>query len=162
MKNKLYQVDSFTDKPFKGNPAGVMVCDSVPATEWMQSIAMEMNLSETAFIIPDGDDFVIRYFTPLKEVPLCGHATLASAHIIYESGLKKAGETISLKAKGADLMVDRYDGWIQMNFPEYPIQEIPTHESFKSLVGFQPIETYSSLYDWGVAVAHRPNLTLKV
>ncbi len=153
MKKTIYQVDAFTDTPFKGNPAGVMVCDAPMTPEFMQNMAMEMNLSETAFILPDGDRFHIRYFTPLREVPLCGHATLASAHIIYELGLKKRDDTILLKAKGADLTVDWVDGWICMNFPAYPLQKIDTPVAFKELVGFEPVETYSSLYDWVVAVA---------
>jgi PhzF family phenazine biosynthesis protein len=99
---KIYQVDAFTDTLFKGNPAGVMLCDSFMSSELMQNIAMEMNLSETAFIVPDGNSFQIRYFTPVKEVPLCGHATLASAHIIYELGFKAFNDTIFLKAKGAE------------------------------------------------------------
>ena len=87
MKNTfLYQVDSFTDTPFKGNPAGVMILDKETSSDWMQQIATEMNLSETAFLIPKVDDFQIRFFTPTKEVPLCGHATLARGPILgYEN-----------------------------------------------------------------------------
>ena len=88
--NTIYQVDAFTSIPFKGNPAGVMIVNEHFPTEKMQQLAAEMNLSESAFIIPHGNEFNIRYFTPNREVPLCGHATLASAHMIYELGLKKA------------------------------------------------------------------------
>jgi len=82
----IYQVDAFTEEPFKGNPAGVMFIDEETTTEFMQNIALEMNLSETAFLVPKENYFHIRYFTPEKEVPLCGHASLAAAHIIYEVG----------------------------------------------------------------------------
>ena len=149
----IYQVDAFTEKPFKGNPAGVMLCDSPLSPELMQNIAMEMNLSETAFIVPDKNGFQIRYFTPTEEVPLCGHATLASAHIIYELGLKKPNETIFLKATGADLTVNMDNGFLAMNFPRYPLKKIDTPAAFKEIVGFEPIETYASSYEWIVAVA---------
>jgi len=149
----IYQVDAFTEKPFKGNPAGVMLCDSPLTPELMQNIAMEMNLSETAFIVPDKNGFQIRYFTPTEEVPLCGHATLASAHIIYELGLKKPNETIFLKATGADLTVNMDNGFLAMNFPRYPLKKIDTPAAFKEIVGFEPIETYASSYEWIVAVA---------
>ena len=153
MEKIIYQVDAFTDKPFKGNPAGVMFSNEAMAPELMQNIAMEMNLSETAFIIPDGDNFQIRYFTPAKEVPLCGHATLASAHIIYELGMKKLHESIFFKAKGGDLIINWDEGWITMNFPEYPFKKIETPAGFKEIVGFEPIETHSSSYGWIIAVA---------
>lgn len=153
MEKIIYQVDAFTGELFKGNPAGVMICDKFPATELMQYIAMEMNLSETAFVMPGGDGFQIRYFTPVKEVPLCGHATLASAHIIYELGLIELHDTILLKAKGATLTVCMDEGWLSMNFPQYPLNKIDAPATFKETIGFEPVEVYSSLYDWIVAVA---------
>jgi PhzF family phenazine biosynthesis protein len=149
----IFQVDAFTDKPFKGNPAGVMILTEEVSADWMQKIAFEMNLSETAFIIPRENDFQIRYFTPTKEVPLCGHATLASAHIIFELGLKMVNETIRFKAEGADLTIKRENDWISMDFPKYPIQKTDIHKDFKRLVGFDPIEMYSSIYGWVIAIA---------
>lgn len=152
-KKIIYQVDAFTDEPFKGDPAGVMIVDSNKTTEDMQNVALEMNLSETAFILPKENEFQIRYFTPTKEVPLCGHATLASAHIIFELGLKDKGDSINFKAKGADLTVTKDSDWIIMSFPKYPINKIPVTTKFKKIVGFEPIEMYSSLYNWVIAVA---------
>ena len=149
----IYQVDSFTDKPFKGNPAGIMIVNEEVTSDWMQKIATEMNLSETAFIFPDENEFKIRFFTPSKEVPLCGHATLASAHIIYQLGLKAVNETIKFKAKEADLTVKKENDWIIMDFPKFPIQKNDIHKDFKRLVGFDPIEMYSSIYDWKIAIA---------
>lgn len=150
----IYQVDAFTDEEFKGNPAGVMISDKNLETGWMQNMALEMNLSETAFIIPDGNDFCIRYFTPLNEVPLCGHATLASAHIIYSLGLRKGDEKIIFKAKETVLIIRKEADWIAMNFPQYPINKINTPADFKNIVGFEPIDVYSSSYDWILAVSN--------
>ncbi len=157
MNNKLYQVDSFTGEPFKGNPAGVMIVEENTSTELMQNIALEMNLSETAFLIPYNGDFKIRYFTPTKEVPLCGHATLASAHIVYELGLRMKSETIRFYAKGGDLTISMDSDLIVMNFPKYPVTKIDLHVDFIKSIGFQPVEVYSSLYDWIILVAKAEN-----
>lgn len=149
----IYQVDAFTDTHFKGNPAGVMIIDNNFPSEMMQNLAMEMNLSETAFIIPDGNEFRIRYFTPTREVPLCGHATLASAHIIYELGLKKTTESIVFKADGGELTITKQGDWIAMNFPAYPLTVMDIPSGFSETIGFEPLEMYSSIYDWVIAVA---------
>ncbi|HPQ29851.1 MAG TPA: PhzF family phenazine biosynthesis protein [Desulfobacteraceae bacterium] len=149
----IYQVDAFTDEPFKGNPAGVMVVNERTPAEWMQNVAMEMNLSETAFIIPKGSGFAIRYFTPAHEVPLCGHATLASSHIIYELGLKKSHETITFSAAGGELTIRKDKDWIVMDFPQYPIKKMDIPADFKECVGFEPVEMYESIYHWKIAVA---------
>jgi len=151
--NTIYQVDAFTSIPFKGNPAGVMIVNEHFPAEKMQQLAAEMNLSESAFIIPHGNGFNIRYFTPNREVPLCGHATLASAHMIYELGLKKANESIVFKAEGAELIMTKQGDWIAMNFPAYPLTKMDVPSDFKALIGFGPQEMYSSIYDWVIAVA---------
>jgi len=166
--NTIYQVDAFTAVPFKGNPAGVMIVNEHFPTEKMQQLAMEMNLSESAFIIPNGKEFRIRYFTPNREVPLCGHATLASGHIIYELGLKKADESIVFKAEGGELTITKQGDWIAMNFPAYPLTKMDVPSDLKAIVGFEPQEMYSSIYDWVIAVAAsevdvqnaKPNLEL--
>jgi len=149
----IYQIDAFTISAFKGNPAAVMIVDDTVTESWMQSIAAEMNLSETAFLIPQGVAFQIRFFTPTIEIPLCGHATLASAHLLYELGLKEPHEKILFHAKGGDLEISKEVDWIVMNFPAYPFQKIDMPTNFKSIVGFTPIETYSSSYGWIIAVA---------
>ncbi|MDD2265012.1 MAG: PhzF family phenazine biosynthesis protein [Bacteroidales bacterium] len=149
----IYQVDAFTDEPFKGNPAGVMIVDERTPAGWMQNIASEMNLSETAFIIPKGSGFTIRYFTPAKEVPLCGHATLAGSHIIYELGLKKAHKTIAFSAAGGELTIRKDKDWIIMDFPQYPIKKMDIPGDFKECVGFEPVEMYESIYNWKIAIA---------
>src|SRR5207237_8491651 len=82
----ITQVDAFTDKPFSGNPAAVCVLAAPREEQWMQAVAREMNLSETAFLVPRDGDYDLRWFTPTVEVDLCGHATLASAHVLWEAG----------------------------------------------------------------------------
>src|SRR5215470_5169474 len=89
----LFQVDAFTDKPFAGNPAAVCLLPEPRDAAWMQRVGTEMNLSETAFLVPRPDGFELRWFTPAVEVELCGHATLASAHVLWEQGRLRAGET---------------------------------------------------------------------
>ncbi len=87
----MYIVDAFTDRPFAGNPAAVCILDGAKEDAWMQRVAAEMNLSETAFLQPLDDGYGLRWFTPTVEVDLCGHATLASAHILWETGRLQAG-----------------------------------------------------------------------
>ena len=84
MKYDIYQIDAFTNVPFKGNPAAVVPFDAWPADEVMQNIALENNLAETAFFIPEGDNYGLRWFTPTVEMDLCGHATLATGYLIFE------------------------------------------------------------------------------
>ncbi|WP_340202454.1 PhzF family phenazine biosynthesis isomerase [Ascidiimonas sp. W6] len=155
--NKIYHVDAFTKKPFKGNPAGVMIIDHSVTETWMQNMAAEMNLSETAFLLPSDTGFNIRYFTPTHEVPLCGHATLASAHIVYELGLTSKSKPILFKAKEANLSVERNNDALVMDFPKYPLTKIATPFQFKNMIGFEPLEVYASSYDWIIAVANDEN-----
>lgn len=153
-KNIIYQVDSFTDIPFKGNPAGVMILEEPLVPEQMQLIAREMNLSETAFFYQEKQDvFRIRYFTPASEIPLCGHATLASAHIIYQLGLKAPEEEIRFKTNETTLTARKDGDGILMVFPRYKLDPIPIPGRLKELIGFQPQEYYQSDYGWFLAVA---------
>jgi len=153
-KNKMiYQVDSFTEVPFKGNPAGVMLLDKEESSDFMQNIAMEMNLSETAFVIKQNDSYRIRYFTPTIEVPLCGHATLASAHILYDTGLVQKKDKINFIADAGELEIKLEDNNIVMSFPRYSLVKTDTPVGFKDVIGFDPIECYKSDYDWLIAIA---------
>jgi PhzF family phenazine biosynthesis protein len=140
--NIIYQVDAFTDKAFNGNPAGVCILDHEPDSGWMQNIAMEMNLSETAFVYPGKDCRIIRYFTPEVEVPLCGHATLSSAHILYETNLVNGNEEISLLAKPGILKIRKSGSWVTMNFPSYQINQVTVPIEFEKVVGVKPLELY--------------------
>lgn len=114
---KIYQVDAFTDKIFSGNPAGVCILPAVKDDTWMQNVASEMNLSETAFLIKKEDGFNLRWFAPKREVDLCGHATLASAHILYETGIADKTKEIRFFTKSGVLKASGKDDFIELDFP---------------------------------------------
>lgn len=117
MGQKIYQVDAFTCTPFAGNPAAVCLLDSPADEGWMQSVAMEMNLSETAFLHPENDGYRLRWFTPKKEVRLCGHATLASAHVLWESGVLPESAQASFHTLSGLLTAMKNGDWVEMDFP---------------------------------------------
>jgi len=119
---KLFQVDAFTDRPFTGNPAGVCILPETRPDSWMLGVAREMNLSETAFLLPRGNDYDLRWFTPETEVSLCGHATLASAHILWEEKVEAAHTTIRFNTKSGVLLARRSGGLIELDFPARPIE----------------------------------------
>lgn len=121
---KCWQVDAFTDRPFGGNPAAVCWLDDDDPEAWMQAVAAEMNLSETAFVRRQEDGYSLRWFTPQVEVPLCGHATLASAHAIWEAGLHAEVEPIRFHTRSGLLTCQRRNGLIEMDFPTIPVQEV--------------------------------------
>src|SRR5437899_2591774 len=102
---RIAQVDAFTDRPFGGNPAAVCVLPEPRDAAWMQAVAREMNLSETAFLRPDGDRYRLRWFTPAVEVDLCGHATLASAHVLWEDGHLAPDQAAAFHTRGGLLRV---------------------------------------------------------
>ena len=114
---RIYQVDAFTDKIFSGNPAGVCVLSAPRDDIWMQNVAKEMNLSETAFLIETEGGFNLRWFTPKKEVDLCGHATLASAHILWETGILQSSEEARFFTKSGLLSASKKAGLIELDFP---------------------------------------------
>ena len=118
MAQKITQVDAFTSKPFGGNPAAVCILESARDEKWMQLVAREMNLSETAFLVREGDGYRLRWFTPANEVPLCGHATLASAHVLYEDGIAKHDQHLRFETLSGSLFAKWNDGWIELNFPQ--------------------------------------------
>ncbi len=151
--NIIYQVDSFTTEKFKGNPAGVVLLESPVSVEWMQSIALEMNLSETAFVLKQGDKFKIKFYTPASEIDLCGHATLASAHILYELGIVEKSEKVIFDSNVGDLTIKNEEGAIVMNFPSYSLKKIEAPKMFNELIGFQPTEVFESDFKWILAVA---------
>jgi PhzF family phenazine biosynthesis protein len=113
----LYQVDAFTDRPFGGNPAAVCLLDAPADALWMQQVAGEMNLSETAFLVPNSDGWALRWFTPTIEVALCGHATLASAHVLWEAGHLPKGETAQFWTQSGLLTASRRGEWIDLDMP---------------------------------------------
>jgi len=116
----IIQVDAFTDQPFKGNPAAVCILSRYRDETWMQNVAREMNLSETAFLEQRSDGFNLRWFTPSIEVELCGHATLASAHVLWEIGYLNLKDQARFFTKSGLLTAELKDGWIEMDFPGEP------------------------------------------
>jgi PhzF family phenazine biosynthesis protein len=114
---KIIQVDAFTDRPFAGNPAAVCLLDRPREDRWMQDVAGEMNLSETAFPLREGDGFRLRWFTPVVEVDLCGHATLATSHVLWEEGILEPDETARYQTKSGLLRASRRGDWIELDFP---------------------------------------------
>jgi len=114
---RLLQIDAFTDQPFRGNPAAVCLLDRERDAAWMQNVGAEMNLSETAFLLPVDDGWSLRWFTPSVEVALCGHATLASAHALWEEKLLRADETARFHTKSGVLLAKKSGDWIELDFP---------------------------------------------
>jgi predicted PhzF superfamily epimerase YddE/YHI9 len=116
----LFHVDAFTEAPLAGNPAAVCILTSWPVDSWLQSVAAEMNLSETAFLVQGARGFDLRWFTPKVEVDLCGHATLAAAHVVWQQGLCAPGEAIEFSTRSGVLQAGWRGGDIELNFPLLP------------------------------------------
>lgn len=135
---QIYIVDAFTDVPYKGNPAAVCLLDSPRSDKWMQDVASEMNLSETAFLHRDSDEdvFDLRWFTPEAEVDLCGHATLASAHILWEEKFCR-GPGIIFNTKSGVLKAFKSDNWIHLNFPVEAATECTAPELLVQALGVE-------------------------
>src|SRR5580704_18128932 len=111
----ITQVDAFTGKPFAGNPAAVCILSKAPEERWMRDVAREMNLSETAFLVPQDGGYNLRWFTPAVEVDLCGHATLAAAHVLWEQGYLAAGAQARFHTRSGLLLAERHGEWIEMS-----------------------------------------------
>jgi len=125
MSQSIVVVDAFTDRPFAGNPAAVCILPGQAADGWMQDVAREMNLSETAFLVQDGDGFGLRWFTPTTEVDLCGHATLASAHVVWEEGRVAPDAPARFQTRSGALTCARRGALIEMDFPSVPPSPVP-------------------------------------
>jgi len=127
----IYQVDAFTDRIFKGNPAGVCILPGPASEQWMQDIAMEMNLSETAFLFRQNNGFNLRWFTPEMEVDLCGHATLASAHILWETGVLAVDSEVAFFTKSGRLSARKDGEYIILNFPKEEDEQVNISEGLE-------------------------------
>ncbi len=147
----IYHVDAFSERPFGGNPAAVCILDEERPADWMQSVAAEMNLSETAFIrrsvSTDADGFVLRWFTPTIEVDLCGHATLASAHVLWSEGLVAEREPIRFRTKSGVLTCRRSGDLVELDFPATPAVEAGPPPSLLEALGVQPTFVGKSIFD---------------
>ncbi|MHC4779747.1 MAG: PhzF family phenazine biosynthesis protein [Planctomycetota bacterium] len=152
MSQEIFQVDAFTDEPFAGNPAAVCILAEPKSEAWMQNVAMEMNLSETAFLEKVEDGYDLRWFTPAVEVELCGHATLASSHTLWETGLLKSDEEVRFHTKSGLLKATRQDGNIWLDFPANPARESETPEGLAEALGVSPVFTGKSRFDYLVEV----------
>jgi len=148
MPHPLYQVDAFTAEPYAGNPAAVVLLPGPASERWMQAVAAEMNLSETAFLHREGTTWRLRWFTPAAEVDLCGHATLASAHALREAGLLAEGETARFATRGGALSARVAAGVVELDFPATPPEPAPAPPELCAAVGVAPRWTGRSPYDW--------------
>ncbi|HEX6643212.1 MAG TPA: PhzF family phenazine biosynthesis protein [Gemmatimonadales bacterium] len=164
---RVVQVDAFTDRPFAGNPAAVCVLEQPIADELMAAIAAEMNLAETAFLqrLPGTEEWSLRWFTPEVEVDLCGHATLASAHALWESGKAREDQRIHFHTRSGILTAERRNGWIELDFPALPSRPEPMPGWLAGAIGAEPVAFERSRFDLVVEVADeatvrnlRPNL----
>ena len=117
MPIRIVQVDAFTNRPFAGNPAAVCVLQEPKPDQWMRDVAREMNLSETAFLTPQNDGYNLRWLTPAVEVDLCGHATVASAHVLWQDGHLPEGRQARFHTRSGLLLADRRGEWIELDFP---------------------------------------------
>ena len=136
----IYQVDAFAEIPFAGNPAGVCILQEPADEVWMQSVAMEMNLSETAFVVRREDgDFDLRWFTPAVEVALCGHATLATSHIMWKIGILRPDELARYHTQSGLLQARLVDGLIELDFPATPPEDCETPDGLLESLGIDSV-----------------------
>ncbi len=155
----IYQVDAFTDRPFAGNPAGVCPLPAFPAADWMRAVAAEMNLAETAFVVRHespaggGVELDLRWFTPTIEVKLCGHATLAAAHLLWEIGAVPAGEGITFHTLSGPLGAVPAGDWIELDFPAEPPAPLATPpDGLAAMLGATPLWVGANRFDLVVEV----------
>jgi len=135
---KIFTVDAFTDKPFSGNPAGVCMLSEEREELWMQSVAREMNLSETAFLKKRDNGYSLRWFTPKVEVDLCGHATLASAHVLFEKGYLKREEQARFHTRSGLLTATNKENWIELDFPKQSVTPTTPPVGLNESLGVKP------------------------
>lgn len=160
MELTIYQIDAFTDKVFAGNPAAVCPLDSWLADEDLQAIAAENNLSETAFYVPNEQKFHLRWFTPKAEVDLCGHATLATAFVIFHF-TDYAGDTVKFDTRSGELAVTKSGKWLVMNFPSQPPTPCARPQLLVEGLGKTPAEVLSSEDYMAVFEHERDVITLQ-
>jgi PhzF family phenazine biosynthesis protein len=147
MRTPIFQLDAFATRVFTGNPAAVIPTDRFPADAVMQAIAAENNLAETAFLVPDGRDYRLRWFTPAIEVPLCGHATLASAAVVMERLEPGRTEVVFHSASGP-LKVNRAGVGYVMDFPARPFEPVSTPPGLAEALGVAPVEVYANTFNY--------------
>lgn len=157
----IVQVDAFTATPFSGNPAAVCILDAPRDDVWMANVAREMNLSETSFLVPDVADhgaFQLRWFTPAIEVALCGHATLASAHVLWEEGRLASHATARFHTKSGLLTCVRIGHWIEMDFPATFVEPAEAPAQLAEAIGTEFKFVGRSKFDYLVEIADEDTL----
>ena len=152
MRIPLIQVDAFTDRPFRGNPAAVCLLPGPREVSWMQDVAREMNLSETAFLNAEGEGYRLRWFTPAVEVDLCGHATLASAHALWEAGHLRPDQEARFATRSGPLTAARQGTWIEMDFPAKAPMPAAAPPGLAAALGGTPRTVARNQFDYLVEV----------
>jgi PhzF family phenazine biosynthesis protein len=153
MSIRIVTVDAFTNVPFAGNPAAVCVLQEPRSEDWLRNVAREMNLSETAFLMPQNGEFGLRWLTPAIEVDLCGHATLASAHVLWEDGHLPSGKQARFHTRSGLLTADARGDWIEMNFPvKSAVASEPPEGLLPSLGVTSPRFTGKNQFDYLVEI----------
>jgi len=167
MGQRVVQVDAFTGEAYRGNPAAVCVLDGPADERWMQLIAREMNLSETAFLYPTDGGFHLRWFTPATEVDLCGHATLASAHVLWEDGHLAPNQAARFQTLSGELTAVKDGDWIELNFPSEPAHGAVVPADLEPALGAKLLQVARNRMDFLVEVENedvvrtmRPNIAL--
>jgi len=152
MLTRIVQVDAFTAKPFAGNPAAVCILSGPADETWMRNVAREMNLSETAFLHPEDGGYRLRWLTPAIEVDLCGHATLASAHVLWEDGYLAADDEARFHTRSGLLTCRRQRDWIEMNFPAKLAQTAAAPPQMSEALGTDILHTARNQFDYLIEV----------
>ena len=147
MQVRIFQLDAFTTRRFAGNPAAVMLMEAFPADGAMQAIADENNLAETAFLVPEGRDYRLRWFTPKVEVPLCGHATLASAAVVMER-LEPSRREVVFQSASGPLPVRRTGVGYVLDFPARPSERASGPATLADALGAKPVEVYGNAFNY--------------
>jgi PhzF family phenazine biosynthesis protein len=148
MPTPLFQVDAFTSAPFTGNPAGVALLERPAAPAWMQAVAAEMNLAETAFLVrADDGAYDLRWFSPAVEIELCGHATLASAHVLWTEGIEDSG-VLTFRTMSGELRARRLSGAIELDFPVNHAVDADLDGEVLAALGVRPVRTGATANGW--------------
>jgi PhzF family phenazine biosynthesis protein len=147
MRTPIFQIDAFASRSFTGNPAAVMPMHSFLEDPVLQAIAAENNLAETAFLVPEGADYRLRWFTPVLEVPLCGHATLASAAVVMER-LEPGRSSVVFHSASGPLTVERTGAGYVMDFPARPSKVVPTPTGLAEALGVMPVDVFGNQFNY--------------
>jgi len=145
---RIFQVDAFSARPFEGNPAAVCLLSEPCNSAWMQQLASEINLSETAFLLKEGNGYRLRWFTPSSEVDLCGHATLASAHVLWEEEVFPLGAAIRFKTRSGILKAFREAGQVMLDFPIEPEHPVDPPIDLCCALGVMPSYVGKNRFDY--------------